>query len=185
METAHRDLLRNLSQAALELAVRHHQRMTPDPARYPPSLRAPRACFVTLKKTGQLRGCIGTLTARRPLVEEVAAMTYASALEDPRFSPVKPEELPDLSMEISVLGEPVNFPVSSEQDLMAQVQPGVDGLILEEGRLRATFLPSVWEELPHPRDFIRHLKQKAGLPETYWSNTITFQRYTVELISVA
>ena len=182
METAHRHLLMKVARTALERAVHDNQRMTPDPAAYPPGLREPRACFVTLKKKGQLRGCIGSLNARRPLVEEVATMAYASALEDPRFSPVKPEELSDISLEISALSEPIPFPVSSEQDLIAQVRPGVDGLILEEGRHRATFLPSVWDELPHPRDFLRHLKLKAGLPEDYWSETLTFQRYTVELI---
>jgi len=88
METAHRHLLMKVARTALERAVHDNQRMTPNPAAYPPGLREPRACFVTLKKKGQLRGCIGSLNARRPLVEEVAAMAYASALGDPRFSPV-------------------------------------------------------------------------------------------------
>lgn len=157
-------------------------RIDPDPEDVPAPLREPRACFVTLEKTGQLRGCIGTLTARRPLIREVAAMAYASAFEDPRFSPVTADEVDALVIAISVLGAPEPLPVSDEADLLAGLRPGDDGLILEDGRHRATFLPSVWEQLPEPADFVRHLKRKAGLPDTYWSESLQFSRYGVELI---
>ncbi len=141
-------------------------------------LRESGACFVTLKREGELRGCIGSLSAERSLVEDVAENAYAAAFSDPRFYPLQSAELRRLEMSISIIGkaEPMHF--SSEHDLIAQLRPDIDGLILEEGYRRGTFLPSVWEQLPDPVDFVRHLKLKAGLPVNYWSETIRISRYT-------
>jgi AmmeMemoRadiSam system protein A len=147
---------------------------------YSPELQQQRACFVTLHRSGNLRGCIGHLEAIQALVKDVADNAYAAAFRDPRFPPVNPEEVNNLDIHISVLtpSEPLEF--DSEQDLLGKIRPGVDGLILEEKNHRGTFLPSVWESLPQPRDFLQHLKLKAGLPGNYWSDRIRIYRYTSE-----
>ncbi|MGD0960508.1 MAG: AmmeMemoRadiSam system protein A [Methylomonas sp.] len=145
---------------------------------YPPELREPTATFVTLERNGQLRGCIGRLKASRPLAEDVAENAYAAAFRDGRFPPLTTAELNGLEAHISLLSpaEPLQF--SSEQDLIRQLQPNVDGLILEYDGRQATFLPSVWESLPNGGEFLAHLKQKAGLPKTFWSDGIRAYRYT-------
>ncbi len=147
-------------------------------ADYPDQLRTPRATFVTLQRRGDLRGCIGSLVARRPLVEDVAHNAYAAAFSDPRFPPLARHELEGLDVHLSVLSpmEPLTF--RSEADLLGQIRPGVDGLLLEEGRHVGTFLPSVWESLPDAETFWRALKRKAGLPADYWSPSLRVSRYT-------
>ena len=149
---------------------------------YPEPLRGLRATFVTLHVDEKLRGCIGTIEARRTLVEDVVSNAYGAAFRDTRFSALTWTEFERLDIHISILSlpEPVQF--SSEADLLAQLRPQVDGLIIEEGFYRGTFLPSVWEQLPEPREFLRHLKHKAGLPPDYWSSRIRVQRYTTESI---
>ena len=158
----------------------HHRPLELDPADYPEPLRAIRASFVTLERGGDLRGCIGVLEPFRPLVEDVAQNAFAAAFEDPRFPPLRAAEYPELTLKISVLtpAEPLVF--GSEADLLDQIRPGVDGLILRDGGHRGTFLPSVWEQLPHPRDFLAHLKRKAGLPMGYWSDRLQVLRYGSE-----
>ena len=150
---------------------------------YPIELTQQRATFVTLQINDQLRGCIGMLEAVRPLAEDIAENAFSAAFKDPRFPPLQIDELDNLDIHLSILtpAEPMSF--SSEQDLIAQLQPGIDGLILEEGRRRGTFLPSVWESLPKPEQFLRHLKQKAGLPFDYWSKNIRIYRYHAEIIA--
>ena len=147
---------------------------------YAADLRAQRAAFVTLQEFGQLRGCIGHLEARQPLVKDVAENAFAAAFRDPRFPPVTARELERLHIEISVLTPPTPLSFGSEQELFALIEPGRDGLILEEGLARGTFLPSVWESLPNPVDFLRQLKRKAGLPENYWSDRLRISRYRTE-----
>ena len=144
------------------------------------ALKTKRATFVTLQKNGELRGCIGMLEPIRPLAEDVAHNAFAAAFSDPRFSPLTEHELDQLDIHISILGTPEAMVFDSEQDLIAQLRPGVDGLIMTEGHRRGTFLPSVWESLTEPQAFISHLKLKSGLPENYWSDDIQIQRYTVE-----
>lgn len=145
---------------------------------FPPSLTALRACFVTLNTRGDLRGCIGTLQAHRPLVEDVAANAFAAAFRDPRFYPLATSEYPLLDIHISVLSPPEPMQVKNEADLMAQIRPQIDGLILEDGVHRGTFLPSVWESLPNPAEFLAYLKHKAGLPANHWSSNLKISRYT-------
>lgn len=149
---------------------------------FPEPLRAARATFVTLHARGELRGCIGTLDASRTLVEDVAWNAHAAAFEDPRFAPVTRQELSLVEIHVSVLSPPEPISVGSEPELIARLRRDIDGLVLEEGRRRGTFLPSVWEELPDPADFLRHLKRKAGLPADYWSATLRISRYTVESV---
>jgi uncharacterized protein len=141
-----------------------------------------RATFVTLEKRGQLRGCIGMLEAVRPLLVDVAENARAAAFEDPRFPPVAPEELDDLDIYLSILTPPEEISFASEADLLRQIVPGEDGLILQEGPRRGTFLPSVWEQLPDRRAFLDHLKMKAGLPPGYWSDTLRCFRYRAHIV---
>ena len=149
----------------------------------PPALKKVQATFVTLTMKGNLRGCIGMLEAVYPLFRDVAQNAFAAAFRDPRFPPLSETELSTVKIEISLLTPPVPFPVKSEQDLLAGMRPDVDGLILEDGFHRGTFLPAVWEDLPDPRDFLMHLKLKAGLPPDYWSDTLKVLRYTANKIS--
>lgn len=142
-----------------------------------------RASFVTLHSDHRLRGCIGSLDATRSLIDDVAHNAYAAAFEDPRFAPLSGAEFERLSIHLSVLSTPEPICFSSERELLSQLRPRVDGLVLEAGFRRGTFLPSVWEQLPEPVEFLRHLKLKAGLAENYWSPDISVKRYTVEAIS--
>lgn len=145
-----------------------------------PGLQAPGACFVTLHRHGELRGCIGSLQAYRPLVQDVVENAYAAAFRDPRFAPLSASELDGLELHISVLSAPQPLVFDDEADLLRQLRPGVDGLIIEETPHRATFLPSVWDSLPEKRDFLRQLKLKAGLPADYWSERLSAWRYTTQ-----
>jgi uncharacterized protein len=151
-------------------------------ADYPPELQQIRATFVTLEIQKQLRGCIGMLEAVQALIIDVAKNAYSAAFKDPRFPPVSASELEKLEIHISILtpSEPISF--NSEQDLIRQIRPGIDGLILQEGARRGTFLPSVWESLPSPTDFLQHLKLKSGLPKNYWSDSLKVYRYGCEII---
>jgi hypothetical protein len=133
---------------------------------------------VTLHENGELRGCIGALQAYQPLAADVAEHAHAAAFNDPRFPPVAEPELALLHISISVLGAPEPMQFESEQDLLRQLRPGEDGLILQDGPNRGTFLPSVWGSLPDRNDFWRHLKAKAGLPPGHWSDTLKVSRYT-------
>ncbi|MFW2440000.1 MAG: AmmeMemoRadiSam system protein B [Arenicellales bacterium] len=135
------------------------------------------AAFVTLKKNGQLRGCIGSLSAYRPLPEDIAENAFAAAFRDPRFTILTEDEMDEIEISISVLTTPEPMVFTSEQDLLSQLQPGVDGILLTEGGNRGTFLPSVWENLPEPASFLSQLKVKAGLPADYWSGTMKIERY--------
>jgi AmmeMemoRadiSam system protein A len=152
-------------------------------ADYPAELTERRATFVTLQKHHQLRGCIGMLEAVRPLVEDIAENAFLAAFQDPRFPPLADDEFDELDIHLSILTTATPLAFTSEQDLINQLQPGIDGLILEEGHRRGTFLPSVWEQLPEPEQFLRHLKQKAGLAPDYWSETIRIYRYRTEMIT--
>ena len=143
-------------------------------------LEQPGACFVTLKQEGRLRGCIGSIHAHRTLAEDVCENARAAALRDPRFSPLSADELDRTSIEVSLLSplEPIEF--ASEEDLLAQIRPAIDGLVLEYERYRGTFLPAVWENLPRPADFLRQLKRKAGLGTDFWSRDLKIWRFTVD-----
>lgn len=151
-----------------------------DPEDYPQALRASGACFVTLHRLGSLRGCIGHLAACQPLVLDVAENAFAAAFRDPRFAPLQPGELEGLTIDISVLTAPEPLRFRDEADLIAQIRPGLDGLILEDGSARGTFLPAVWESLPEPRRFLAELKRKAGLPISHWSGRLKVSRYRTD-----
>ena len=145
-----------------------------------PELHKSAATFVTLTQGGELRGCIGSLEAWRPLLIDVQENACSAAFRDPRFAPLRPEELPITCVEISLLtpAEPMSF--SNEAEALAQLRPDIDGVIFTAGRHHSTFLPQVWEQLPDPANFMAHLKQKAGLPASYWGPNVQLERYTVK-----
>ena len=154
----------------------------PDPATCSVALQQPRATFVTLQIKGALRGCIGTLSARQPLVEDVAEHAFAAAFHDPRFAPLTAAEWRQCDFSVSVLSEPEPLDVADEVDLQRRLRPGIDGLMLTDGKQSATFLPAVWADLSTPAAFVRALKQKAGWSATYWTPTLRCARYQVESI---
>jgi hypothetical protein len=175
-------LVLEVAKRAIDQGVRTGKPFIVDPAAFPPPLREWRAAFVTIEKNGQLRGCIGDLEASRPLVVSVADVAFKAARQDPRFPVVTPEELPELHVHASILTPMQRFPVDSEEELLAKLRPGVDGLLLRDGAARATFLPQVWQSLPEPRDFVAQLKRKAGWPADYWSPTLQVFRYEAESV---
>jgi len=144
-----------------------------------PWLSEPGACFVTLTINGELRGCIGSLEPYRPLLQDLKQNALAAAFRDPRFPPLSESELESVRVEVSLLSPVAPIAFRDEADALAQLRPGIDGIILEYGRNRGTFLPQVWEQLPTPREFFAHLKQKAGLSPHFWADGIRLSRYTV------
>ncbi|MHA1109289.1 MAG: AmmeMemoRadiSam system protein A [Alphaproteobacteria bacterium] len=146
-------------------------------ADYAAELRRKVASFVTLHLDGKLRGCTGSVTACRPLVEDVAINAYHSAFDDPRFDPVAQDEAPRLEVEISLLTEAEPMAFSSQDDLIGQIVPGRDGLILEQDGKRGLFLPQVWDNVGDSQDFLDHLKVKAGLKKRFWSPDIRISRF--------
>jgi hypothetical protein len=146
----------------------------------PEWLLAPGASFVTLKEGRALRGCIGSLEARRPLNDDVRANAVSAALQDPRFPPVDAMELEQMSIEVSVLSPSSPLAVDGFAGAYDAIRPRIDGVILKVGtRHKATFLPQVWEELPHPADFLRHLWLKAGVEPGVWHAETLLHTYTV------
>ena len=176
------DALRDVALKSIHYGLYQRQPLEVDASSYTDALNRRGAAFVTLKIAGRLRGCMGSLEAHEPLVVSVAQNAFNAAFQDPRFSPVSEQEASRLEVSISVLGQPQEMFFESEADLLSQLRPSVDGLILEEGARRGTFLPAVWEALPDPKQFLRQLKRKAGLPEDYWSDTVRIQRYQVQAI---
>ncbi len=148
-----------------------------------PWLTEPGACFVTLTQQGGLRGCIGSLSAYRPLLDDLKSNAVSAALFDPRFLPLNEAELACTRIEISLLtpAQPIKF--RDEADALSQVHPGKDGVIFEYGHYRSTFLPQVWEQLPRLRQFMAQLKRKAGLPDDFWNEQVKLSRYSVSKFS--
>ena len=144
-----------------------------------PWMAEPGASFVTLTRRGELRGCIGTLEAHRPLGLDVRENALAAAFRDPRFMPLSRAEFDDVRVEVSVLSPHEALAVGSEKAALDVLRPGIDGVVFEYGHFRSTFLPQVWEQLPDPAEFLAHLKRKAGLPLDFWAEQVRLSRYTV------
>ena len=175
-----RSILLGVARAAIQYGLSHDRTPDVDPSLYSEELRAARATFVTLHRAGRLRGCMGTLQVSRPLVEDISRNAWRSANSDPRFSPLRSEEFGDLDIHVSVLSPLSPFPMSSREQLLRELRPGIDGLVLREGGATATFLPSVWDQLPTPERFFAELLHKAELERDHWSDTIELERYTVQ-----
>ncbi len=140
------------------------------------------ACFVTLEKNNNLRGCIGSVIARRPLINDIIMNAKNSAFSDPRFLPVQQNEISQLKIAVSILSEPKKMSFTDENDLLRQMRPNIDGIIIKDGIYQAVYLPSVWEQLPDKREFLETLKVKAGLNPDYFSET--FEAYRFETVYI-
>jgi MEMO1 family protein len=182
LSPAHREAALSLAGQALLGRARSGSGRTPAVAldSFAAPLRSVAPSFVTLTRAGRLRGCIGSLEGHRALAEDIAANAARAGFEDPRFAPVTEEELEDSEIEIAILSRPAPVAFESEADLLAQLRPGQDGLILREGGRRATFLPKVWDALPEREAFLAALKAKAGLPPDHWSGEVRAWRYVAE-----
>jgi len=177
MDTDRGNVLLPIARSAIAEAVGQAANAAAEDA---PWLQEPGACFVTLQRHGQLRGCIGSLQAYRPLLADLKANAVAAALHDPRFPPLSAAELPSTAIEVSLLSPMQDITFTTEADALAQLRPGVDGVVFMFGHHRSTFLPQVWEQLPRVGAFMAQLKQKAGLPESFWAAGVRLQRYTVQ-----
>jgi len=183
MEAQHQKQAIDTAKSAIQLGLTSHSQLKIDPDTFAPLFREKRASFVTLKIKNELRGCIGTLSAYQALILDIANNAYSAAFKDPRFSPVSQNEFEHLQYHISILTTPKPIIFTSEEDLLRQLRPNIDGVILSSGMNRGTFLPSVWEQLPNKVDFLNHLIQKAGLDPQYWNNDIRIERYEVDEFS--
>ena len=132
------------------------------------------AVFVTLKYDNDLRGCIGSIVAHQRLFDDIVHNAKSAGFGDPRFAPLRSDELSHLTLEVSVLSEPKILEYEDYEDLLAKVQPNIDGLILKHSHYQGTFLPQVWEQLPNKVDFLEHLSQKAGLTTDAWKKSEFF-----------
>jgi len=162
-----KELLR-LARSSIEYGSIHGRPLPVDCSEFSGPLTEPRATFTTLRLEGELRGCCGTLEAARPLASDVTHTAFQAAYRDTRFAPLARS---------AVLSPMELLRVADEADLLRQLTPGTDGLVIVEGLHRATFLPKVWESVPEPRRFLAQLKTKCGLPGNYWSDRLEFFRY--------
>lgn len=179
--TAYGDQVLNAARKSLEFASQG-KKYRPSRREYDDHLFDRGAVFVTLSKNGELRGCIGSLYPYQALVADVTSNAYNAALDDNRFSSVTPEELDDIKISVSMLTgyEKINY--KDEQDLLSQLRPGVDGVVIRDGDRQGLFLPSVWEQIPDRKEFLNSLKLKAGMSPSFWSNDIKVYRFrTVEI----
>ncbi len=179
----HGEALLALAAGSIQHGLEHAKALPAGPADCAAELAEHGASFVTLRRDGKLRGCIGTSEAHRPLVVDVSENGFRAAFKDPRFPALKPDEIPGLEVSVSVLSRQTPMVFASEQELLGLLRPGTDGLIIVEGKKRALFLPSVWSQLTDPQVFVEHLKAKAGLSKDHWSDTFKARRFTALEIS--
>ena len=177
-----REALLEIVRSSLEAAVLRNEIIHPKRSNFDDVLFDKGASFVTLKKNGRLRGCIGSVTASKAIAADLADNAYAAALHDPRFKPVTPEELPEIDFSIALLTDFEEMDFNSYADLLSKIKPGIDGLLLRDGEREGVFLPAVWETLPDKEEFVTQLKIKAGLSPTYWADRVKVFRFrTVEI----
>lgn len=184
LTTNERQQLLKLARASIYAAASGSPLPYPDQATLTDRLIIPAACFVTLHQRRELRGCTGTLLARQPLADEVIHTAAQTALYDPRFSPLAPDEVSLTEIEISVLTAPAKLEVPSPEVLPSLIRPGTDGVTLYRGPYRATFLPQVWDKIPDPVTFLDMLCQKMGLQARAWTHPgMQVEVYQVEEFS--
>jgi MEMO1 family protein len=177
----HGTTLLRVAAASIKRGISHNAQINVDLSSFPDSLQEKGACFVTLeRKDGSLRGCIGSLEAYQPLAKDCAENAFKAGFMDPRFPKLNAGELSGISIHISVLSP--SFPMSfkDEADLLSQLRPNIDGLIIQDRGKRALFLPSVWEKIASKEDFLKHLKMKAGMTADHWSPTFSASRFITE-----
>ena len=178
IDAAGQSRLLSIARSSIESGLEIHRAPRIDLARLDAVLRVQAAVFVTLTLAGALRGCIGSLQARDPLAQAVADSAFNAAYRDRRFAPLEASEFAATRIEISVLSAAERVAADSRRDLLEQLQPGVDGLIIEDRGYRSTFLPKVWEKIETPEEFLAQLMLKAGLPANHWSPSLVASRYT-------
>ena len=176
---AHRQQILQVARQAILHPLQSKENFQLNLDHFPSSLKADGASFITINLDGRLRGCIGSLQAHRALILDVANNAQAAAFKDPRFRPLTLKEYLEIELHASVLSAPEPVNVQTREELMQVIRPGKDGIILEEQGKRATYLPSVWEQLPDPDLFIKELRAKAGLDPDSW-NKCRVMRYTTE-----
>ena len=179
----HRKVLLDTAAGSIQLGFVEKRPLEVKVDIHPPELQELRNAFVTLYARGDFRGCIGSMRPIAPLVQDVAKNAYYAAFMDRRVGPLNPAEFSELKISISVLSAPEPLEFLDEEDLVKKVRSGIDGLIVYEQNTSGTLLPSVWEHISNPREFVRHVKAKAGLPTDYWSSSIRYSRYTTESFS--
>lgn len=178
---ADRAFLLGLARRTISDVVLKRKLLQPDSDQIPEKLNHRRACFVTLRLDGALRGCIGTILPEEPLYQTVIHMANRAAAHDTRFQPVTSDELDKLNIEISVLTVPQPLEFDSPEELLEKLRPGVDGVVLRLGPRRSTFLPQVWEHLSDKREFLSRLCQKAKLGPSDWRNpNLKIETYQAE-----
>jgi len=180
LEQQDRDEMLRIAVRAVAEPLAHGRRWLPDLTEMAPALRDPGACFVTLRRSQRLLGCIGSLVPHRPLGVDVAHNAAAAAFDDPRLPAVTVADMAALDVHVSVLGPLRVLPVAGWAELADALRPGEDGLLVTDGRHRATFLPSVWGELATPREFLDALWVKAGMRPGVWPAHLQVSRYSVE-----
>ena len=176
-----KEILLNLARLTVERVVAGQSKPHIELVMYSPRLQQDGASFVTLTRHGMLRGCIGALEAYQPLVQDVSEHAEAAALDDYRFPPVQSDEVEHLEIEISVLTPSMPFHYETAEELLKNLRPGIDGVVLHDGSRRATFLPQVWEQVPEPVEFLSHLCKKMGSPGDLWrKKKLQVETYQVE-----
>ncbi len=183
LSLGHRQQLLHVARDAIRHRLSSRENYNIDLNLVTPLLQETRATFVTLNRQGALRGCIGSLVPQRPLIVDVANNALAAAFKDPRFQPLTVDEYRDVDIHISILSPAEALSVSDRQALIDVLRPGTDGLIIEENGHRATYLPSVWDQIGDAATFVAELRRKAGLPQDGWTPDTKVFRYQTEEFS--
>ena len=183
LSSQERSILLKIARSAIASRLRSDVTIE-KPETVAPTLKEKRGCFVTLHQKGVLRGCIGTIEPITPLIDCVEENALNAAFRDPRFPPLKIEDLDEIEIEVSVLTEPERIEFSDGEDLKNKLKAGIHGVIVSRGIQRATFLPQVWEQLPDKENFLDQLCQKGGMPKKSWKDRKTIVKvYEVEYFS--
>ena len=180
-KTEEQELL-NIAHQSIEHGLKNGECLKVNEAKYPAALQEPHGAFTTLKYNGALRGCKGSLEGALPLVNTVAYSAFSSAFNDLRFPPLQPGEFARLNISLSILSAKEKLTFTCEEELVEQIQPGIDGLILEYNGQKGTLLPSVWKTIPDVREFLSIVKQKAGFDRDFWAEGLQAYRYTTHTI---
>ena len=173
LEDKDRLVLLKVARAAITSELMKDRSALVKPKEISPSLKQKRGCFVTLHKSGSLRGCIGTIEPTTALFDSVVENALNAAFRDPRFSSISKGEIDEVDIEISVLTVPQELRFKDGKDLKKQLIAGRHGVILSQGYRRSTFLPQVWEQLPQKEDFLEHLCLKGGMARSAWKEPHT------------
>jgi AmmeMemoRadiSam system protein A len=180
VEATEVELLLDLAESTIATALAGDRPVVPTLDELPAGLRAAQGAFVTLTVAGRLNGCIGAIDGDEPLGHAVPRLALSAAFADPRLPPLRPADQSRLTIELSMLSEPMPMGVDSRAELLATLRPGHDGMIVAAGERRGLFLPAVWEQIPDPEDFVDHLWLKAGMRPRTWPPGIQTLRFSTQ-----